>query len=154
MTDQQQDVEQTKALATARWAGDSATLPSGAEVDILAFDPGARLSRAHGVTGVPARAACWIRWWPANRDYASYRSCELADLDLSDEQYDALARSGNALRERYAIYQQKLRKADPSGEDCYSKHDTLQFVLEAIELLAWEMGVDLSARHDEQGATT
>jgi hypothetical protein len=46
-------------------------------VTILACDP--------ECPGLPARMACWVRDWPEGQDYPRYRSCELSDLDMSDE---------------------------------------------------------------------
>lgn len=76
------------ALTTTTWAGDNDILKSGERVEILAVDPAARLTRHGGemcVGGVPARTACWIRCWPEEWGHARYRSCDLADLDLSEE---------------------------------------------------------------------
>jgi len=78
------------ALAQAAWCGDPAVLPIGAEVDVLGVDAAGRLSRHDGLQGVPARTACWIRWWPEAREHARFRSCDLADLDLSDEDWERL----------------------------------------------------------------
>lgn len=84
-------VSVTQAIAKATWCGDSDILDPGAAVDVLAVDLAGRLSRRHGVSGVPARVSAWIRYWPEHWDFAQYRSCDLADLDLSDEDFDRLA---------------------------------------------------------------
>jgi hypothetical protein len=77
--------DETKRIV-ARWAGDSDILRVGATVTVLAADPEG--NDASG--GVPARTACWVRHWPEGRDFPQYRSCDLADLDLSDEDIDRL----------------------------------------------------------------
>lgn len=77
-------------LAKAKWAGDSAVLPVGVSVDVLAVDPAGHASWHFGIdSGVPARTAAWIRWW--DWDHPQFRSCDLADLELSDEDFDRLA---------------------------------------------------------------
>lgn len=58
----------------AKWTGDSTILPSGADVTVVAVD--------NDDPSVPARRAAWVRYWPGNRDYPMYRSCDLSDLDL------------------------------------------------------------------------
>lgn len=78
------------AIANATWAGDSGILDPGSPVEILAVDDAGRYSGS-GIHGVPARAACWIRHWPDKRWSAQYRSCDLADLDISDEDWDRIA---------------------------------------------------------------
>jgi hypothetical protein len=79
-------------LAKAKWYGDSGVLPTGADVDVLAVDVAGRASRHFGMeSGVPARVACWILWWPQEADHASFRSCDLADLELSDDDFDRLS---------------------------------------------------------------
>lgn len=60
------------AEVKARWAGDSTKLQVGAEVTILATDH----------SDPSTRKACWIRYWPAERDFPVYRSCDLADLEV------------------------------------------------------------------------
>lgn len=70
-----------KPIEGVKWAGDD-RLPSGCDVAILAVDC--------DDPSVPARMACWVRHWPAGRDYPVYRSCDLCDLDLTDEQMGLL----------------------------------------------------------------
>jgi len=77
-------------IIKATWCGDSSVLHIGAEVDVLAIDHAGQMSRSSGAVGVPARIAAWIRHWPAGQDYAQFRSCDLADLEMSDEDFDAL----------------------------------------------------------------
>lgn len=72
-------------VTKAVWRGDENALPNGANVDVLACDP--------EDPSVPARMACWIRHWPKGRDFPAYRSCDLSDLEMSDEAFDALSRS-------------------------------------------------------------
>jgi hypothetical protein len=45
-----------------------------------------------------------------------------------------------AFRNRLLIYRTKQEKADPFGEDMYSRFDALRYVIEAIEVLAIEAG--------------
>jgi hypothetical protein len=61
----------------AKWAGDPTVLYPNADVEILAED-GTDPS-------VPARRACWIRYWPSSRDFPAYRSCDLSDLDFEED---------------------------------------------------------------------
>jgi hypothetical protein len=74
----------------AKWHGDNDVLRAGSVVEVLASDPTGTLCR-DGIAEVPARTACWVRYWPTQRDYPKYRSCDLADLELSDEDFDRLA---------------------------------------------------------------
>lgn len=88
-------LDMAPSLVSGSWCGDTDVLPTGAEVEVLAVDGAARVSRGilaeHGfIAGVPGRTACWIRWWPAESDCASYRSCDLADIDLADDDYDLI----------------------------------------------------------------
>lgn len=46
-----------------------------------------------------------------------------------------------ALNKRLAIYRQKRAKADPFAEETFNRHEALTYVIEAIELLAMEMGL-------------
>lgn len=61
----------------ARWRGDD-RLPKEAAVTVMAFDP--------QDPDVPARMAVWVRHWPEDRDYPVYRSCDLSDIKLDDEE--------------------------------------------------------------------
>jgi hypothetical protein len=80
-----------KPLAKAVWQGEGDVLPKGVSVDVLAVDQAGRFSRHFGTDcGVPARTACWIRYWSDTADYAKFRSCDLADLELSEEDFDKL----------------------------------------------------------------
>lgn len=76
-------------LAVGEWCGEPDTLQEGAIVDVLAVDGAGRL-RGDYVAGVPVRTACWIRHWPDRDGYAQYRSCDLADIELSDDDLDRL----------------------------------------------------------------
>lgn len=79
-------------ICSATWDGDSDILPFGAPVDVLAVDPAGRMSRKFGLNaGVPARTACWVRYWPEDAEFAQFRSCDLADLVLDDAQFDKLS---------------------------------------------------------------
>lgn len=64
-----------KPLDKARWAGDATILPRDAEVVIIAADLG----------DPDTQKACWIRFWPENRSYPAYRSCNLSDLDIHED---------------------------------------------------------------------
>lgn len=70
--------DQIKAI----WRGDDKILREGSEVVILAFDP--------TDPNVPARMACWVRHWPEHRDFPVYRSCDLSDLEVSDEDFERM----------------------------------------------------------------
>lgn len=47
------------------------------------------------------------------------------------------------IRERHATYLAKHHAADPFGEEVYSKWEALKYVLEAVEIIARELGVKL-----------
>ncbi len=83
------DVEPAPALAVGTWCGDGEVLDYGDSIEVLAIDGAGRMTN-RGLQGVPARTACWIRSWDDERDFAQYRSCDLADLDLSEEAWEAL----------------------------------------------------------------
>lgn len=78
----------------AKWAGDSNVLRVGWLVEVLASDPlPAEIINGHQMPRLPGRTACWVRFWPNGRDAPIYRSCDLNDLELSDEAFEALAAS-------------------------------------------------------------
>ena len=60
------------------WVGDDDVLPIGSRVILLATD--------EEDPSVTARRACWVRYWPAKRDFPMYRSCDLSDLATVDVQ--------------------------------------------------------------------
>jgi hypothetical protein len=74
----------------AIWRGDSDVLQNGSEVEVLASDPAGRFGR-DGTQEVPARTACWIRHWPARKDYPQYRSCDLCDLEVCENAGNMIA---------------------------------------------------------------
>lgn len=66
----------------AVWRGDDEILCEGSEVIILAFD--------REDPSVPARMACWVRHWPKDLDYPQYRSCDLSDLEVSEDDFERM----------------------------------------------------------------
>lgn len=96
-------IDEVRALAAptpmgrkveAKWAGDSNVLRVGWLVEVLASDPlPAEIINGHQMPRLPGRTACWVRFWPNGRDAPIYRSCDLNDLELSDEAFEALAAS-------------------------------------------------------------
>lgn len=63
-------------IGLATWNGDDEVLPVGAEVTVLATDP--------EDPAVPARRACWVRYWPDTREAPMYRSCDLNELIVAE----------------------------------------------------------------------
>ncbi|MFC0302766.1 hypothetical protein ACFSTI_25080 [Rhizorhabdus histidinilytica] len=61
---------------------------------------------------------------------------------MSEGQADALDRIVKAFEKRLNIYRAKHAAANPLGEDIYNRFDTIQYVIEAIELLAFEAGIN------------
>ena len=90
------EVEQRKVvplpkLCTTAWNGDESILPLGSQVDVLAIDPAGRLNHLLDTNpDVSNRTACWIRWWPKGQSRPSFRSCDLVDLDMSEDDYKKL----------------------------------------------------------------
>lgn len=75
----------------AKWGGGTDWLPLGASVEILAIDatclkdsddPELKLPHSH--------IACWIRCYLSPNGRPRYRSCDLGDLELANENYDKL----------------------------------------------------------------
>ena len=66
------EIEFGKPGSRAKWDGSAEVLPVGVDVLILATDD--------DDPSLPARRACWIRYWPDNRDFPRYRSCDLSEL--------------------------------------------------------------------------
>lgn len=62
---------------TAKWVGDGDVLPPDEDVLVLAVD--------EEDPSVPARRACWVRYWRADLRSPMYRSCDLSDLDFGDD---------------------------------------------------------------------
>jgi len=87
------EVLRLREKVNAVWCGDSHILEPGWEVEVLASDPDGCMPRGGPMT-IPARTACWIRYWPENERFPMYRSCDLADLELSDKDFAALASTG------------------------------------------------------------
>lgn len=54
---------------------------------------------------------------------------------------DSQSRIAEAFNTRLSIYRQKRDAAKPLGADCYNRHEVFQLVVEAIELLAREVGI-------------
>jgi hypothetical protein len=50
---------------------------------------------------------------------------------------EAIAR----FRARLDVYREKLDKANPFGDDIYSRHEALRYLIEALEVLATELGI-------------
>jgi len=85
-------VQPDREVIEAKWAGDSTVLGTGWRVEVLASDPlPGEIIDGHQLPRLPGRTACWIRFWPDGRDAPMYRSCDLFDLELSDEAFDALS---------------------------------------------------------------
>jgi hypothetical protein len=79
-------------LIQATWVGDPKIMYANAAVEVLASDPNGVRPRhwSEGEYLIFARTACWIRHWPADSDYPEYRSCDMCDLELSDEDRERL----------------------------------------------------------------
>jgi hypothetical protein len=85
-------VQPDREVIEAKWAGDSTVLGTGWRVEVLASDPlPGEIIDGHQLPRLLGRTACWIRFWPDGRDAPMYRSCDLFDLELSDEAFDALS---------------------------------------------------------------
>lgn len=56
-----------------------------------------------------------------------------------------MERIENAYVQRLAIYRGKWEQANPLGDDLYSRHGALQYVVEAFEILAKEAGLTSQA---------
>ena len=82
------EIKPAEALAKASWVGDNNVIPYGSHVDVLAIDHGGRLDDIL-YPGLSSRAACWVRWWVGGYS-PKYRSCYLADLNLTDSEYNKL----------------------------------------------------------------
>jgi hypothetical protein len=57
----------------------------------------------------------------------------------------AVGTMSKALASRLAIYRMKLEQADPFAEESYNKREALNYVVEALELLAVECGLEGAA---------
>ncbi len=51
-----------------------------------------------------------------------------------------------AFAARLEIYRGKQNRSNPFGDDIYSQHEALRYVIEAIELLALEARIDVPVR--------
>ena len=56
-----------------------------------------------------------------------------------------------AFQLRLGIYRMKQEHASPFGEDIYTRWDALGYVIEAIELLAKECGIEIPAHITTEG---
>lgn len=62
------------------------------------------------------------------------------------------ARIVQAFNNRLGIYRHKRAMADVYADCTYSRHDALNYVVEAIELLARECGIEDAVPHAKQDA--
>ena len=93
--------ESGKVMAVGTWQGDSEVLGRGWPVEVLASDPlPGEVINGHQLPRLRGRTACWIRCYgPAGEERRSpmYRSCDLCDLDILEEDYDRLSALGHTV---------------------------------------------------------
>jgi hypothetical protein len=84
--------DQTDKPVLATWAGESAVLWPGSVVEVLMSDPlPGEVIDGYQTMRLPGRTACWVRYWPDRQYGPLYRSCDLCDLEMSDEDFDKLS---------------------------------------------------------------